>query len=132
MHESQKVYPSMQDDITLTSGSGAAWTLGDFTMVIQAAENTRAFDIHYININNMDIAGIYEFVFYAVDDDLFSNPVETGRARVSNGVGFVSKEDKRFQGPILSAGQRVAIKIAHSTTSEATCKVSLAGHQYAV
>jgi hypothetical protein len=123
----------MAADHEIVSGSGEpGWTLGAFKLVVATGENTTPFDLHYISVSNMDTTGSYEFVLYTVDDDAFANPVEIARARCSRNTAQVRSEDKHIQVPVLAAGQRVACKMAFSTTAEAKAKISLAGHGYTV
>ena len=130
IHMPCKVYPSLDDDITVIAGDAAAWTLGSFVMAINAVDNTAPFDIHYVNVSNMDTNGIYQLIFYTVEDDAFASPVEIGAIRVNRNTNQIRVQGAPIQVPILGIGQRIAAKVAHSAAALAELTFSVQGHQY--
>jgi len=107
---SSKVIPSLATGITVTS-DGAAWTLGNFSNDIVAANAiTHIFDIHNVSVENISANAVYELVLYYGATD-----IECGRVRfVKNAV-----QDGTMNVPIQSceipANSRVRAKVADST-----------------
>lgn len=79
IHSAQKTYPTMANSIVLTTGSGAAWTLGNFIEVVPANATTSPFDIHWMGIGAVSaVAAVYEVELYA---GAIGAEVEIGQCR---------------------------------------------------
>ena len=122
VHKEARVAPSKNTGVTVTS-SATAWTLGDFSADIIAANSVGAtYDLHWVNVESMDTNGIYEIVFYAGNDEI-------ARVRTSRQDNFTKREALFVESPWIGDGVALRAKVAHSVGS-AACVVSVGYHTY--
>jgi hypothetical protein len=121
----RKVFPSMGAGVTLTSGSGTAWALGNFIEIIPANAITKRFRLDTANFAVFSTAATYEIVFYK---GTTGNEVEIGRCRANPGTTSMPVHDKPLYTELLPANTRVTAKLANPSTSATTVVCSVTYH----
>ena len=133
VHMPAKVYPTLAADKVLTASDAGTWTYGSLTAIIPAADAPAVpYDVHWINISDMNTNGIYELELYYADNDALDNPVLVGSVRVTRNAGITSRDNVFTQGPVIPANKVLAGKVAHSTAALATVTFSVHYHEYTV
>jgi hypothetical protein len=79
-----RVYPSLTEPITLTSGS-TSWEFGNLTTIIPANTITQPFRIKQINIGDVNKKSTYEIFIYQGDNTLIGH----GRTRKDSSIAEV-------------------------------------------
>jgi hypothetical protein len=126
IHKEQKVYPTLADGVTVTGGE-AAWTLGDYAVVVPASTITSAFDIHWVNIEATSVADEYELVLYSGSD---GNEVEIGRCRFTRTSNLDAVNGVPMQTPVTVANAQIKAKLASDTGGSDTATISVCYHVY--
>ena len=121
----RKVYPTLANGVTLTTGTGA-WALGNFIEVIPANAIAKRFRLDTANFAVFSINTTYEIIFYK---GTAGNEVEIGRCRANPGGATSAVHDKPLYTALLDANTRVVAKVANSTASQGTVVVSLTYHE---
>ena len=120
IHTEAKVYPTLANGVEVLGG--AAWTLGDFVEIVPADTIAAPFDIHYINIEALSVAEVYEIVLYAVS-------TEIGRIRVAKDAIQAGLNSKPITTPIIPANTQIRAKSASESGAD-TATISLSYHTY--
>lgn len=123
-HSPQKVYPTGGAGVTVTADA-AAWTLGSFAEIVPASTITDDFDLHWLNIETVSGAAVFELVLYAAT-------TEISRIRFS-AVGIANNillPEKKVMTELLPANTQIQAKIMSSTTSADSVSVSVEYHEY--
>jgi len=123
-HKSTKCYPSLAAGETVISAAGA-WDLGDFKEIMPADTATNWFDVHYINVENMDTNGQYELWLYHGLADTFYCRLRFSKSAVKDVAAGLS-----IQTPVIAKGDRIRAKVAHSAGGLAEVTISLEYHEY--
>ena len=58
VHHSSLVYPTLANGVAVLGG--AAWTLGNFVVIVAAGGIGTDFDIHYVSVENLTVNDVYE------------------------------------------------------------------------
>jgi hypothetical protein len=124
-HSSGKVYPTLDDGVTIT-GAAEAWTLGNFTEIVPANTITSALDIHYINFEDVSANDVYEIVLYA---GALASEVEIGRIRTYKTPASFAPPSP-FQCVIQPANTRISAKLASKSGGSDTATISIQYHTY--
>jgi len=133
IHMPAKVDPTLAADKVLTASDAGTCNFGALTAIIPEADApTVPYDVHWINISDMNTNGIYELELYYCDDDLLANPVQIGSVRVTRNAAITSRDNVFTQGPVIPANKVLAGKVAHSTAAAATFTFSVHYHEYTV
>lgn len=128
IHSAQKTYPTMMNSIVLTTGSGAAWTLGNFIEVIPANAITSPFDIHWIGIGAVSAVGaVYEVELYA---GALGAEVEIGQCRAYRQAQQSGAAPSPMMTAIMPANTRISAKVACSDATAETIAIALFYHTY--
>ena len=64
IHSVSKVYPTLANGITVTSGVGA-WVLGSATAVVPINTITDEYDIHYVSVGSVSVNDTYELALFS-------------------------------------------------------------------
>lgn len=129
VHGQSFVYPSLANDVTLTSGAGAWDDSGAKTEVIPAnALSTSAFDLHWINISDIDGTTEIQIDIYAGGA---GSEVLIGGTRASRTTNQARNGPSRIQIPQQPANTRISCRLSSEEVDVTTCKVSFEGHYYA-
>ena len=125
IHNRSRVWPSLANGITLVSGNGA-WTLGAaFVEVMPAGTAAGPFDVHFVNVEDMDTVGVYELVLYhGAADDEYCRIRFSSSAVKDNGDGLPTLSG------VIAPTERIRAKVAHSAGGLAECVLSLGYHVY--
>jgi len=133
IHMPAKVYPTLAADKVLTADDSDPWSFGALTAIIpEAGAPTVPYDVHWINISDMNTNGIYELELYYCDNDALDNPVQIGSVRVTRNAAITSRDNVFTQGPVIPPNKVLAGKVAHSTAALATITFSVHYHEYTV
>ena len=92
VHSPSKVYPTLANGVTVTTGAGA-WGLGSFVEIVPASTITSDFDIHHISLEALSASGAYELVLYK---GAASSEIEIGRVRFAKNSNFDSLINQPF------------------------------------
>lgn len=131
VHGEPFCYPELADDISISSGTGTWGTGGTITQIIPASFLTvSAFDLHWVNINNISADAYYYIEVYAGDPWVKIGCTRSWRDSTFFG-GQVSVGTKRIQVPQQSQGIRVGAKLYSGNAGVASCEISFEGHYYA-
>lgn len=124
IHSACKVYPTLASGITITCGT-PAWTLGAFATIVPASTITSLFDVHWVSLENISAAGVYELILYYGATD-----IEAGRVRFTKTV----TQDPTFNIPmqtiIIPANSQIRAKVASSGAAANTVDISIFYHTY--
>lgn len=124
-HKEQKVYPTLADGVTLSSGAGD-WGLGTIVQIVPISTIDSDFDIHEIVIEAVNTADkTYELVLYAGADD-----TEVGRVRFAAGSVRGGVPNVNMQTPIIAKNSRIRGKLAIQDGNGKTATISLRYHTY--
>lgn len=124
VHSPGEVYPTLANGVVVTGGAGA-WGLGSFVEIIPTSIKTVDFDIHYVVIEGVSVADVYEVVLYNVT-------TEIGRRRIA----FIDIANSQtlpsipFQTMIQGKNSQIQAKIANKLGGNETLTISLATHPY--
>jgi hypothetical protein len=123
-HNPQKVYPTGAAGVTVTAGT-PAWTLGSFAEIVPASTITSDFDVHWITIEAVSAAGVYELVLYAAT-------TEIGRLRftVTGTPANRISLPQKMQTAIIAANTQIQAKLMTSTGVADTTTISIEYHTY--
>lgn len=128
VHGKSFVYPSLANDVTLTSGAGAWAAGGSITEVIPAATLTdAAFDLHWINISNITSNATIQINIYAGGA---GSEVLIGATRATRTTNQARNGPARIQIPQQTSGTRISCRLYDSTAVTVSCDVSFEGHYY--
>jgi hypothetical protein len=128
VHGKPFVYPSLANEVTLTSGSGSWDDSGAKTEVIPADTLTdSAFDLHWINISQIGDVSQIQIDIYTGDA---GSEVWIGGTRSARTTNQARNAPQRIQVPQLSSGTRISCRLSDSTSGTTTCNVSFEGHYY--
>lgn len=133
VHGQSFCYPELANDITVTSGTGAWGTGGAITEIVPAATlTTSAFDMHWININNLSEDAYYFFEIFSGEA---GSEVKIGCVRSWRDSSFfggtTSVGTKRIQVPQQAPGARISAKLYSGNAGTASAEISFEGHYYA-
>lgn len=124
MHSPGEVYPSLANGIVV-AGAAGVWTLGSFVEIIPASTKSADFDIHYLTIEGVSIADVYEIVLY-------NGTTEIGRRRIA----FVDIANSQtlpsipFQTRVQDKDSQIQAKVANKAGGSESLTISLATHPY--
>lgn len=123
-HSAQNVYPTGAAGITITGAAGA-WTLGDYAEIVPVNTITSDFDLHWINIEAVSAAGIYEIVLYAAT-------TEIGRKRsaILGTPANIIVPPMRVQTEIIDKNTQIQAKVMNAAGGSETITISLDYHVY--
>ena len=68
--KASSVWPTGAAGKLVATAFNSAWTLGAFTEIAAANAITSAFDIHFLNLETVSGAGVFELVLYAVEAEI--------------------------------------------------------------
>ena len=124
-HNRSRVWPTLANGITVASGAGA-WALGAaFVEVMPAGTAAGHFDVHFINVEDMDTVGVYELVLYhGAADDEYCRIRFSSSAVKDNGDGLPTISG------VIAPTERIRAKVAHSAGGAAECVISIEYHVY--
>ncbi|NHJ39632.1 MAG: hypothetical protein FK731_06315 [Asgard group archaeon] len=125
VHGASKVYPTLANGVTVTTGVGA-WTLGNFVEIVPSSTITSDFDIHWVSIESISANDVYELVLYK---GALTSEIEVGRVRFTKNAALDSTLNIPMQTSIIDANERVSAKIASSSGSD-NATISLFYHTY--
>lgn len=125
-HAPMWVYPSMADGVLIT-GALAAWTLGNFAVIIPANTKASIFDIHQIEVEAYNANDLFEIVLYAGADGA---EVEIARKRIKRLTNVGASPSVFIQTPRLPANTQIKAKVATQNGTLNTITISVAGHDY--
>lgn len=122
MHHGAKCYPTLAGGVAVLGGAG--WVLGEFIEIVPAAAIGSDFDIHYIVVEAVSAADVYEIVLY-------NDTTEIGRVRaafldIANSLTLPSVP---FQCAIQAADSKIQAKVTSSSGGD-TITISLYYHTY--
>lgn len=112
IHARSNVYPTLAAGVTITAG--AAWTLGNYAVIVPANTITQPFDIHYMNIGSASANDTYEIVLYSGAD---GSEVEIGRVRFTRNSTQYSPPLIPITTDIVAKNSQIKAKIASSAGS---------------
>jgi hypothetical protein len=121
----KKVYPTLTNGVTLTSGSGTAWALGNFIEVVPANAINKQFRIDTANFAAFSSATTHEIVFYK---GLSGSEIEIGRCRANPGTTTAPVHDKPLYTEVIDANTRIIAKLANPGTTATTVVCSISYH----
>lgn len=128
IHSAQKTYPTMANSIVLTTGSGTAWTAGNFIEVVPANGITSPFDIHWISIGSVSlVGGTYYIELYSGAIGL---EVSIGQCRAYRQANQAGAAPSPMTTAIQSANTRISAKVACSDATAETIGIALFYHTY--
>lgn len=126
IHSACKVYPTLANGITLTSGA-EAWALGAaWAEVVLANAIGSVFDIHRIHIGDYSNNTTYEMVLASGSA---GNEVEIGRVRYTRTSNTNPGAYLPFITPLILANSRISAKLA-CAAGGATSVMSIFYHTY--
>jgi len=123
-HSIACVYPTGAAAVTV-AGAAGAWTLGNFVEIVPVNTITEDFDIHWINIEAVSAADVYELVLYA-------ETTEIGRIRFSV-LGTPANTiipSQSFQTQIIKANSQIQAKVMSAGGGSDTCDIAIEYHTY--
>ncbi len=123
-HNQARVFPTLAGGVTLT-GDAAAWVLGPAVQVMPPSTANDPFDVHFVNIEAISGAGVFEIVLYAGDLD-----VEVGRVRFGTSIAVDLITGIPIQMPITPDTDRVRARVASAAGGAQTVTISLSYHEY--
>lgn len=132
VHGESFCYPELANDISVTSGTGSWGTGGSITQIVPSgALNESAFDLHWININNISNDGFYYIEIYAGEpgSEVLIGNTRSWRDSTFFG-GQTSIGTKRIQIAQQPSGTRISAKLYSSNAGTATIEISFEGHYY--
>lgn len=125
IHKEAKVYPTLADCVTVTSGAGD-WALGSFVEVVPINTITEEFDIHQVIIETFNTKNkTYELVIYYGGSD-----TEAGRIRFQSGDNKGNVDNGAFQTPLISENSKIRAKLAIEDGGSKTACISIRYHTY--
>ncbi len=124
-HTQQKVYPTLADDVTLTTGAGD-WALGTIAEIIPANTITAEFDIHEVLIEDVNTQDkTYELVLYYGSGD-----TECARVRFAATSNKGGVPAQFTMTPLIPANSKIRGQLAIEGGGSKIAKVSLRYHEY--
>lgn len=123
------VYPQLANAVNLQAGAGAWGIGGSITEIIpENALNVAAFDLHWINIQNISATAEYLIVLYS--GELGSEEIIGGVKFWSGAIPILNQITKYIQIPQQVVNTRISAKLYSSDVGTPTCQISLEGHYY--
>lgn len=129
VHGQSFVYPNHADDVVLTS-DGDAWgvTGSKIEVVPVNTLDVANFDLHWINISNIDGTTQIQIDIYA---GLAGSEVLIGSTRAARTTNQSRNGPARIQIPQQVVNERISCLLSSQESSVTTCSVSFEGHYYA-
>ncbi len=124
-HSPSKVYPTLADGVTVTAQAADWGVAGALAEIIPASTITSDFDIHFINIEDVSAARVYELILYQGASD-----VEVGRIRFAKTAGLDPVLDRRVQTGIIPANARIRARLTSGGVVADTVDITLQYHMY--
>jgi hypothetical protein len=126
-HNEQWVYPTLTTPPQLISGSGTAYTLGNFVELIPENAINAPFDLHFFNTGIASGVCTYEVHLFrgSVGNEVIFAKIRF--ARLTNQMGAYPFP---LMTPVFPANTRISGKLATSLTTQETLNCSLAYHHY--
>jgi hypothetical protein len=125
VHDSAKVYPTLDDPVTVTAGVGS-WVLGDFVEIVPVNAITKWFDVHWVLISGISANDDYELVLYKGASE---SEEEIGRISFVRNAAQSQEGNQPIQIPPQLPNTRISAKLASATGSN-TAKLKLYYHTY--
>lgn len=129
IHGKSFVYPEYADNILLTADAGVWSQGGQIIEVIPAGAMGHAFDLHFLNVENISANGVLQVDIYA---GLAGSEIVIGSTKPHRNVATSQENSRRIQIPQQKAGTRISCMLSDSTAGAITCRVSFEGHFYGV
>lgn len=126
-HNVDLVMPSLADGALVTS-KNIVWTLGDdFAVVIATDAIPNDFDIHWINIEDASVNGVYEVWLYSGAD---AAEVVIAKKRFVREAARVATTGIPMITPRIPANTQIKAKLASDGAAADTANVSVNYHVY--
>ncbi len=122
-HKPANVYPTLAPAVTVTAGTGAAFTLGAFVEIVPASTITEDFDVHFVNAEQMSANVTYELVLYNVS-------TEIARMRITRDATQLKSDGVPLTMAVQPANSQIRAKVASSVDNADTINITLAYHTY--
>ena len=126
-HGEAFVYPSLADNVQLTSAATAWASTGNKIEVIPVNTLAKAFDIHFINISNISANSQFQIDIFS---GLAGAEVKIGSTRGARTAVQSFNGEKRIQIPQQPANTRISARLSDSTAGTITASISFEGHFY--
>ncbi|KKM81957.1 hypothetical protein LCGC14_1324510 [marine sediment metagenome] len=124
-HTAQKVYPTLADGVTITTGAGD-WGLGTITEIVPANAISTEFDIHEVLVEDVNTQDkTYQLILYYGGSD--TECVRVRFAATSNKGGVPAQFAMT---PLIPANSRIRGQLAIEDGGSKTIKLSLRYHDY--
>lgn len=124
-HSAALVYPTGAAGVTATCGTAAAWTLGSFAEIVPVSTIGDVFDVHFVNIEAVSAAAIYEIVLYATTTEIAR--IRFTAVGTPNNITFPSIP---IQTANIAADTQIQAKVMSSTGNADTVTISIHYHIY--
>lgn len=124
-HSATKAYPTLADAPTVTAEAADWGTGGALVEIIPVDIIAAVFDIHYVNIERVSAARVYElFLYYGSGDTL------AGHVRITKSAGLDPVLDRNFQTIKIPANSRVRARLTSAGGVADEMDITVQYHEY--